>query len=182
MPVLRLWTEQDGLLSAIAPLGLGASAGTVLVVDLDPAGPRYPGEQTLAGLVDGGPSRRHLRPDRRGLAVLANGGIGADEADEIVDAFCDGWPNVVLRVPTPDTREDLAPLVPVVPMMPGALSSTWRRPAVHQRTGLDARPLTPGPVLPRPSRATISALLRGVAVQGSRWIKAWRPVWEMPWV
>src|SRR3990172_4895059 len=50
VPALAVWTAFDGLLSAVAPLGLAAAAGTALVVDLDPAGPPYPGRNSLAGL------------------------------------------------------------------------------------------------------------------------------------
>src|SRR4030066_639874 len=51
MPALAIWTPEDGVLGALAPLGLAASAGTALVIDLDPLGPRYPGEPSLADLV-----------------------------------------------------------------------------------------------------------------------------------
>ena len=40
MPALAIWSPEDGVLGAVAPLGLAAAAGTALVVDLDPRGPR----------------------------------------------------------------------------------------------------------------------------------------------
>ena len=55
MSALAVWTAYDGLLSATAPLGLAAAAGTALVVDLDPEGPVYPGPASLADLVVEGP-------------------------------------------------------------------------------------------------------------------------------
>lgn len=182
MTALRMWTHRDGLLSAIAPLGLAAAAGTALVVDLDPDGPHYPGDQTLARLVDEGPTAADLHPTRRGLAVLANGGVEAGEAAEVIDALIDGWPNVVLRSGDPDLGERFAPLVPVRPLFPGILVEVDRRPAVWQRTGFATSPPGPGPVLPRPSRSTVGRLLTGGPLSKSRWVAAWSNVWELPWL
>ena len=74
MPALAVWTPEDGLLGALAPLGLAAAAsGSALVVDLDEGGPHYPGEASLADLVRAGSRRADLYPERRGVAVLRNG-------------------------------------------------------------------------------------------------------------
>jgi hypothetical protein len=66
VPALAVWSPEDGILGAVAPLALAAAAGTALVVDLDPGGPRYPGAATLAGLVADGPRRSDLEPDAKG--------------------------------------------------------------------------------------------------------------------
>jgi hypothetical protein len=179
--VLSVGTEHDGLLSAIAPLGLGASVSAALVVDLDPAGPRYPGETSLARLVADGPTRRDLSPSRAGLAVLRNGGVSYEEAEEVLDALGEGWPHLVLRLPPRGVPVRLAPTVPVVALFPGALAPPGAVPAVFQRTGFRVSPGAPGPVLPRPSRRTIGGLLEGSVDHRSRWIRSWRRVWELPW-
>ena len=57
MPALAIWTPEDGVLGALAPLGLAIAGGTALMVDLDPLGPRYPGTRSLADLVSEGPRR-----------------------------------------------------------------------------------------------------------------------------
>jgi hypothetical protein len=181
MTVLRTWTERDGLLSVIAPLGLAAAASTALVVDLDPDGPAYPGGRTLADLVVDGPTAAELHPIRRGLAVLGNGGVDAGEATEILHALADGWPNLVARVPDPEVGSDLGPLVPVRPLFPGVLRPHSRAPAVWQRTGFAVRPPGPGPTLPRPSRTTTNRLLTGGPIPKSRWVEAWAGVWRLPW-
>lgn len=169
------------MLSALAPLGLAAAAGTALVIDLDAAGPAYPGRFSLAEMVSEGPRRADLVPDRAGVAVLRNGGVDAETAYPVVEALLAGWPNVVLRV---DRREDasgLAGLVPVHPLFPGWLSPEPSEPAVYQRTGFAATPPGPGPVLPRPRASFLAGLLNGVMTGPSRWVRAWQPVWSLPW-
>jgi len=179
--VLGVMTYQDGVLSALAPLGLAASVQTALMVDLDPSGPPYPGDTTLARLVTDGPTTRDLQPSRTGLAVLRNGGVAYSEAEQIIDALGDGWPFVVLRLAPEDQTRLFVPIVPVIPLFPGLLSVPWSRPAVFQDTGFRVRPAAPGPVLPRPSRRTVGGLLEGRVDPRSRWIKAWQGVWELPW-
>jgi hypothetical protein len=179
--VLGVTTYQDGLLSALAPLGLAASVPTALMVDLDPAGPPYPGATSLARLVAEGPTTRDLQPSRTGLAVLRNGGVDYTDAEDVVNALGEGWPHVVLRLSPADQTRPFVPIVPVVPLFPGLLSIPWKQPAVFQDTGYRVTPVAPGPVLPRPSRRTVAALLEGRIDTRSRWIKAWRDVWELPW-
>ena len=181
MPVLTVWTALDGLLSAVAPLGLAAAAGTALVVDLDPAGPRYPGEASLADLAVDGPRRAELRPSREGVAVLRNGGVDPDEAREVVEALILGWPHVVVRVGAPDAAPGLAPIVPVWPLLPGMLAPQVDDPGVYQRTGFPVSPPGPGPVLPRLGAGLLQGLLNGIVTGHSRWVAAWRPVWRWPW-
>jgi hypothetical protein len=165
------------LLGALAPLGLGAAAGTALVVDLDPAGPRYPGTGSLASLVADGPRRSDLAPDRTGLAVLRNGGVDPDRADEVLAALAAGWPSVVLRLPASGSgRADIL----VRPLVPGGLF-----PSDHSATtifqDLGFRLPAPGPVLPVLSRGTAAALLAGSLPVRSRWVRAWKEAWEGAW-
>ncbi|MGZ5383960.1 MAG: hypothetical protein ACXWH0_08270 [Acidimicrobiia bacterium] len=181
MPALAVWTASDGLLSAVAPLGLAAAAGTALVVDLDPNGPNYPGNASLADLIADGPRRADLVPGRRGVAVLRNGGVEPEHAQEIIEALTIGWPHVVVRVAHPEAASGLAPLVPVWPLLPGILSPRAETPCVYQKTGFAASPPGPGPVLPKPRPAFLAGLLDGTLGQGSRWVEAWREVWRLPW-
>lgn len=175
MAVLAIRTPEDGLLGALAPLGLAAAAGTALVVDLDPHGPRYPGEGSLAHLVADGPRRSDLTPLRTGLAVLRNGGVEPGPAREVVDALAEGWPVVVMRLPARDrARADVVvhPLVVggLFPPSPGA---------VFQDLGF--RVTAPGPVLPPLSRTTAAALLAGTVPRRSRWVQAWKAIGEPAW-
>lgn len=181
VPVLCVRTERDGLLGAIAPIGLAAATGTALVVDLDEEGPHYRGEGSLARLVADGPTRRDLHPSTQGVAVLRNGGISYEDAEPLIDALGEGWPHLVLRLPFRELPVRFAPVVPVVPLLPGALATARHRPAVFQQAGFRLTPPAPGPVLPRPSRRTVGALLSGEIVLHSRWIMAWRTVWDLPW-
>ncbi|MDP8958661.1 MAG: hypothetical protein M3N51_05535 [Actinomycetota bacterium] len=182
MPALCIWTPEDGLLAAVAPLGLAAAAGTALVVDLDPHGPRYPGAGSLADLVGEGPRRSDLAPSRAGLAVLRNGGIALQEALEVVTALMEGWPQVVLRLPCrPAPDQPAVPLVQVHPLLPGALYPKVDDAAVYQQAGFRVPPPGPGPVLPVPKASTVAALLSGVLGRRERWVRAWADVWRWPW-
>ncbi len=176
MPALAVWSPEDGVLGAVAPLGLAAAAGTALVVDLDPSGPPYPGPGSLADLVADGPTRRDLSPARSGVAVLANGGVGPDEAAEVLDALIAGWPAVVMRLPPTHDGEGG---VPVVPLVPGNLQAGYGPRAVYQRAGWRVEAPEGALVLPRPRRSTIHGLLNGTAPwPGDRWVRSWRPLWE----
>jgi len=181
VPALAVWTAFDGVLSAVAPLGLAAAAGTALVVDLDPAGPPYPGRNSLAGLVADGPRRADLVPGRNGVAVLRNGGVGAADAREVIEALVVGWPHVVVRLGDADLAAGLAPLVPVWPLLPGILAPRAETQCVYQRTGFAATPPGPGPVLPRLRPTVLAGLLNGMVAGRSRWVAAWRQVWRLPW-
>ena len=181
MSALAVWTASDGLLSAVAPVGLAAAAGTALVVDLDSSGPSYPGKASLADLVTDGPRRADLVPGHPGVAVLRNGGVEAAEAREVIEALAIGWPHLVMRVADPGTASDLAPLVPVWPLLPGILSPRAKTQCVYQRTGFAVSPPGPGPVLPRLRPAFLAGLLNGTLGRSSRWVAAWREVWRLPW-
>lgn len=179
--VLGIRTELDSVLGAIAPIGLAAASGAMsLVLDLDPAGPRYPGERSLADVVAEGPRRVELSPAGGSLAIMRNGGVAWDEAAETVHRLAGAWPVLVLRVSvgTPDLPW---PVVPVVPLLPGIMSTSTARPAVWQLTGRGQRPPGPGPILPPLGRAALTSLLEFRHLAAHRWVKAWRSVWELPW-
>jgi len=183
MPALALWTPEDGLLGALAPLALALAAGTALVVDLDPLGPRYPGSGSLADLVAAGPRRADLSPARRGVAVLRNGGVSPGAAAEVVAALVAGWERVVLRLPPrPAPAGGVIAVVPVRLLLPGGLFPRQDGPAVYQATRAAVALPGPGVRLPLPRPGTVAALLAGRRpAAGDRWIGAWRPVWEAPW-
>lgn len=182
MPVLATWSPGDDLLGALAPMGLAAAMETALVVDF--AGRStvaLPGRQTLAELVAEGPRRSDLRPSRRGIAVLPNGGIDPADALDVVEALVAGWPAVVVRLAAADQRlPHSATVVPCRPLLPVA-SGPARRPAVYQRGPWASRAPGPGVVLPRIRPSTARALLEARAPAGDRWIRSWRRVWELPW-
>ena len=178
MPVLSTWTPEDGVLGAVAPVALACAVDTALVVDLDPEGPNHRG-RSLAELVVAGPRRADLAPQRRGTAFVPNGGIALEDAGEVLDALASGWPHVVLRLPPtppPTERDGVVPVLTLSPLLrsPG-------RPAVYQRSLWRMEAPGPGVVLPRPAAATIRALVSSVAPAPSRWVRAWRRVWEVPW-
>lgn len=160
------------MLHRIGPLGLAASVGTCLVVDLDPTAPAYPGP-TLADLLRDGVTAAHLRTGRDGVAVIANGGITEPDALELVEGLTAGWPAVVFRVPPGQSS------IPVLPLDPPELRPERAFRAVWQSATRGAR--APGVVLPPLSRSAVSALCRGIVEPKRRWVRAWQPVWESTW-
>ncbi|MFZ0013233.1 MAG: hypothetical protein WAL25_03865 [Acidimicrobiia bacterium] len=168
----------DPVLSLVAPIGLAASVGTGLVVDLGPARPE-PGARTLRDLNSEGPSLAEMSPGRTGVAFLAGGGISAVDAAEIIERLAGRWPVVSVRVV--DSSDWPFPVVPVVPLYPGRLLASHEPRGVWQPVGNGATPPGPGPVLPRLRPAITRRLLAGQLPRRSRWVGAWRQVWEMPW-
>ena len=179
MPALAIWTPEDGLLGALAPLGAALAAPPALVIDLDPSGPAYPGERSLADLVADEPTLEDLTP-RSGVAVVRNGGIAPSEAAGVVGSLLQSWERVVLRLPPrPEPQADF-PIVPVRLLLPGWLAGP-AEPAVWQTIPEWARMPITGVRLPVPERATVRALLAGRRPWRSRWIRAWRSVWKARW-
>ncbi len=163
----------DAVLDAVAPIVLASAHDTALVVDLGEGSIVYPGEHTLAALVNDGPRLVDLTPDRKGLAVLPNGGVGVEESAEVIWALIEGWPLVVLR----GRADQFGVHIPVVPLYPGV---DQHDPAVFVSTGLiepiDADSL----VVPGPSRATARRVIGGGSAP-RRLVSAWEKVWSHPW-
>ena len=178
MAVLGTWCPDDAVLGAVAPLALAASAGTALVIDLDPSSIDYPTAGTLADLVADGPTRADLLPKRRGVAGLGNGGVTGEEAADVIAALVAGWPRVVLRHDR-RSRPGTTGVVPVHPLAPGRRFDPG--PAVYQPGPWSIRLPPPALVLPRARPGTVRCLLEGRRPGTSRWLSAWRRVWELPW-
>jgi hypothetical protein len=180
MPAIALWTPEDGLLGALAPLAAALAAAPALVIDLDPDGPQYPGERSLADLVRDDPAEADLRPGS-GVAVLRNGGVQPSQAADVVAALLERWPRVVLRLaPRPQPEADV-PVIPVRLLLGGWLAAPARR-GVWQKTPEWSSIGAEGVVLPIPRRGTIRALAAGHRPLRSRWIAAWRSVWGSSWM
>ena len=178
MPVLATWTPADAALDVLVPLGLAVSAGTCVVVDLDPGGPSLGAGPTLAELVRHGPERRHLDPPRSGVGYLANGGVEAEEATDVVRAIVDRWPAAVLRCDPRGARPEGA--IALAALLPEPLTSVHRPPVVYQRCGFSPRRAPQGLILPPAPRRTIELLLSGRRPRRSdRWIRALRTVWGL---
>jgi hypothetical protein len=178
MSVLALWSPVDLMLGVVGPLGATTAAGTALLVDLDPNGPHYGGPHSLADLVSRGPTRSQLEPTRSGPAVLRNGGVSPEAAEEVVAALVQRWPNVVLRCAS-STRMDAGGIA-LVPLLPKPYTPMVEGPVVYQRTHLSHETPKDQHVLPVPRTATIKALLAGAQPRSSdRWIRALARMWDL---
>jgi hypothetical protein len=172
-------TSDDPILSAIAPVGLAASAGTALIVDLVADAPVAGHGRTLRDISVDGPRLPELSPGRQGVAVVRGGGLNSTEVVDVIDLLSGRWPAVVIRVGNGDSPY---PTVPVVPLFPGVLAPIALPPGgVWQSVRGGGEPPGPGPVLPRLSSLQIRRILAGHLPRMSRWVSAWKQVWEMPW-
>ena len=167
----------DPVLSLVGAVGLVATVGTGLVVDL--LTDRPTGKRTLRDLVSDGPSLAELSPSRRGVALLRGGGVDEQAALDVIDRLAQRWPAVALRVAGPGLPLPIVPVVPLYP--PGLLPSPAETHCVWQPVGTGSDPPGPGPVLPRLRPSTLRRLLSLQMPRRSRWVAAWAPVWEMPW-
>jgi hypothetical protein len=175
-PILGVWSP-DPVLSTVAPIGLAAAVGTALVVDLTHT--RAVGGRTLADLVSEGPKLAELSPGRPGIAFLAGGNVDRGAAFETIRQVAGHWPAVVVHTADSDLP---FPTVPVIPLFPGKLAPrTQVAHGVWQPVGAGSEPPGPGPVLPRLRSGTVRRILSGQLPRRSRWISAWRGVWDMPW-
>lgn len=167
----------DPVVSVLAPIGLAASVGTALIVDLGDRLARE-GGRTLRDLAAEGPTRGEAAAERRGVAVLASGGIGPTEAHELLSQLAAGWPAIVVRLagqPWP------GPVVPVMVLYPGLLRPVGGEPSAWQRVRGGSVPPGPGPVLPPVGATNVRrALSRQLPLPG-RWLRSWRTVWGLPW-
>ena len=162
----------DPVLSVIGPFALALAVETALVVDLASDGPR-----SLAEIAAEGPRLEELAPGRSGVAVIPGGPIDLETAEEYVHRLSENWPAVVIRPVDSWT----GPTVPFRPLLPGRLAPRESSAAVWQPVGSLSRPPGPGPVLPRLKRRTVESLLSDRVPPVSRWIRAWKPVWGLPW-
>ena len=175
-PILGAWSP-DPILSTVAPIGLAASVGTALIVDMVTTSATS--GRTLADLVADGPTLSELSPGRPGLALLPAGNVDRDAAVDLIDRLAGHWPALVIRVPDHDFP---FASVPVVPLFPGRLAPVRLPPrGVWQPVAGGADPPGPGPVLPRLRSGLVRRMLAGQIPRKSRWVAAWRGVWEMPW-
>lgn len=160
----------------LAPIGLAASVGTGLVVDL--VAPAAPGSRTLGEIAADGPSLAELSPGRGGVAFLQGGDTSPSEAIETIERLAARWPAVAVRV---TGRDWPFPVVPVIPLYPGRLLTEPESAGVWQPVDGSPGPGGPGPVLPRLRPAVVRRLLGGHLPRRSKWVRAWRHVWDMPW-
>ena len=167
----------DPVLSVVAPIGLAANVSACLVVDLADE-LDLNGSRSLADIVAEGPRLDELSPGRRGVAIISGGSIGVDQAQRVIVELATHWPAVVVRA---GIERWPGPTVPVIPMYPGLLSPGHLGAAVWQPAGAAGSPEGPGPVLPRLRPGLVRGLLSGRLPTKSRWIAAWRQVWDLPW-
>ena len=174
---LAIRSQLDPVLHHLAPMGLAGSVGTCLVIDLDPVAPTYGGD-TLASLRDRGLSESDLQVVEGGVALVGNGGVEYHEVSGLIDQLADRWPHTVFRA---GSQTPPVPLVDIEPAYPAPLDADTNDNLVIQRlfTGQSGN----GGVvsLPRLRRGQIHAMLRGEMEPRWRWVRAWRPVWSLPW-
>lgn len=180
MPVLATWSPLDAALDILLPFGLIASAGSGLVVDLDPEGPRLGDGPTLADLVDSGPTRAQLEPSGTEAAFLTNGGVGPAQATHVVAALIERWPRVVLRCSPRDSQPPGS--IAALPLLPEPFTPVSQGRAVYQRCAYSPKQKPDGIVLPIPRRSTVEALLAGRRPPTRRdpWLKAVARLWRQP--
>lgn len=169
-------TSSDPTLSFLAAVGLAASVGTALVVDL--VGD-IDTRRTVADLSDEGPRLTELSPGRAGVAILGRGAAADDQLADVVGDLTRSWPYVVIRCSTGPTAG--WGVAPVRHLLPGLLQTKSTTPAVWQPLSGSVKPPGPGPVLPRLPARQARSMLSGRLPRRSRWIRAWRPVWGLPW-
>lgn len=167
----------DPVLSIVGSVAMASAVGTALVVDLAD-GPRAPDLRTLGDLYEDGPTLSELSPGRTGVAVISSAGLSAERVVSVVADLAGSWPAVVVRR---GPQEIPWPTVPLVPLYPGLLTVSANRPSVWQPTGGRSDPPGPGPVLPPLRRGVVRQVLGGRLPAGSRWVRAWDKVWDMPW-
>jgi len=167
----------DPVLSLFGALGLGAAAGTALVVDMS-RGSGVDTHRTLADLLEDGPALNELSPARSGVAVISAGSIDAVAGLPLIERLAANWPAVVVRC---SVEAWPGPTVPVRSLLPGLLAPTEIIPAVWQAVVGGVRPPGPGPVLPRLGARNARNLLAGRLPARGRWLRVWERVWAMPW-
>jgi len=169
--------SSDPVLSVLGPIGLASVAGTALIVDLDDELHR-PRTRSLADMAAEGARLSELAPGRRGVAMVSSGGLSPDLVPELVARLAHHWPAVVIR---PGAWRWDGPTVPLIPLYPGWLAPAHIGAAVWQRVPGGVAAPAAGPVLPAPGPAMVRRMLGGGLPGRNRWVRAWGPVWELPW-
>lgn len=169
--------SSDPVLSVAAPLGLAASAGTCLMVDLQ-GDLQIPQARTLEDVAVDGPRLDELSPGRPGVAVMTVGRLGLAEAEQLIGEIAKRWPAVVVRTPPHGWASRV---VPVIPLLPGWAAPLPSGAAVWQSVAAGSSAPGPGPILPRLRSSTVRMLLTGRLPARSRWIRSWSQVWGLPW-
>ena len=178
MPVVATWSPADAALDVLIPLGLAVAAGTCVVIDLDPHGPRFDDARTLADLAREGAERRHLEPQGAGVAYVANGGVDAADASVVIRGIAERWPAAVLKCDARAPRP--AGSIAVATLLPEPHTKAYRPPVVYQRSGFSPGRAPDGLVLPTVARRTAELLLAGRRPRRSdRWIRSLRGVWGL---
>ncbi len=170
-----LVVPDDRILGRLAPIGMGAAAGTCLVVDLaDRIGYRG-AATTLGALRTSGFHRSHLQPGREGVAIVSRGDLAIDEALDVTSELVRRWPATVIRMPALDVASPRRPIV-VRPFLPELEAESPER-VVWQRLSLGQQP--PGPSLPPISRGRAQQILRGAVSSRWRWVRSWAQIWRL---
>ncbi|MGH8914589.1 MAG: hypothetical protein ACRDZM_08765, partial [Acidimicrobiia bacterium] len=167
--------SKDPVLSFLAALGLAQTAGTALVVDLCRD---LSSDRTLSDIAADGPALSELSPGRTGVALIGSGPLHASDCRAVIDLLAANWPALIVRCP-PGQWE--GPTVPVRALLPGMLNCEETTPAVWQPMGSGVRPSGPGPILPRLRSSLARRMLSGRTAGRAKWVRAWGPVWKMPW-
>lgn len=167
----------DRVLSMAAALALAANIASCLVVDLI-GDVNLAKSRTLADILEEGPRLDELSPGRPGVAVITRGSIDPSDAQQVIAGLSASWPALVVRV---EPGGWAGPTVPVTPVYPGLLAPTRVETSVWQPLVPLANPPGPGPVMPSLRHGLVRRLLAGQIPSRSRWIAAWRAVWELPW-
>lgn len=165
--------SDDPVLNSIGPIGLALAAGSALVIDLVGDG----GPRSLADIRDDGPRLDELSPGRTGVAIIGAGPISGAELRQVIESLAPSWPAVVVR--SDGSRWD-GPTVPYQGVYPGQPPKIGS-PGVWQVAPGAGSGRFPGVVMPDLRRRLVVALLKGEVPAKSRWVSAWRRVWELPW-
>lgn len=167
----------DPVMSLLGPIGLAASVGTALIVDLG-SGSKTLQARTLADIAEDGPRLDELAPGRSGVAMISAGALSLESAAIWVERLAAHWPAIVIR---PGPHAWPGPTVPLVPLYPGWLAPAPVGAAVWQPVPGGSRPSGSGPVLPALGAGLARRMLGGSLPVRSRWVRSWAVVWDLPW-